>query len=120
MKKMYLRVEKAGQLISYKTGSSMVTECVEAKLLYLTIKLLSNRVELSEQDEMMVLEIGSKVAHCSTSFNYTSELFNFLSFIWELTLNRFQTISLLSSTLLLLELKLSQLELIFAQIMSRA
>eukprot|EP00081_Caenorhabditis_elegans_P025987 NP_509366.2 Uncharacterized protein CELE_K07E3.1 [Caenorhabditis elegans] len=80
MKKMYLRVEKAGQLISYKTGSSMVTECVEAKLLYLTIKLLSNRVELSEQDEMMVLEIGSKVAHCSTSFNYTNYLTALLNF----------------------------------------
>lgn len=76
IKKMYTRVEKAGKLISYKTGSSKVSQKTEEKLLSLTIKLLSNRVELTPVDDQVVEDICSKIENVSASFNYTSKLRN--------------------------------------------
>ncbi|EFP10222.1 hypothetical protein CRE_24052 [Caenorhabditis remanei] len=83
VKKMYVRVEKAGQLISYRTGSSKISDETEAKILNMMIKLLNNRVDLSEADELLVNQIGNKVAHCSQSFNYTNYLTALVDFSQE-------------------------------------
>ncbi|PIC19400.1 hypothetical protein B9Z55_024968 [Caenorhabditis nigoni] len=80
IKKMYSRVEKAGQLLTYRTGSSRISPEQEEKMLQLAIKLLSNNVELTEKDNRYIDTIGNVVAHCSTSFNYTNYITGLVDF----------------------------------------
>ncbi|ULT83381.1 hypothetical protein L3Y34_012551 [Caenorhabditis briggsae] len=80
IKKMYSRVEKAGQLLTYRTGSSKISPEQEEKMLQLAIKLLSNNVELTEKDNRYIDTIGNVVAHCSTSFNYTNYITGLVDF----------------------------------------
>ncbi|CAI2356260.1 unnamed protein product [Caenorhabditis sp. 36 PRJEB53466] len=84
IKKMYVRVEKAGKLICFKAGSSKVAQKVEDRLLTLTIKLLSNRVDLSYNDDQTVHDISVKISEASGDFNYT----NFLSALLEFSQQR--------------------------------
>uniref|UniRef100_A0A1I7USD1 Bromo domain-containing protein n=1 Tax=Caenorhabditis tropicalis TaxID=1561998 RepID=A0A1I7USD1_9PELO len=74
MKKMYSRVERAGQLITYRAGSSRVNSKTEEKLMSMILKLLSSRVTLEEAEMKSISEIGDRVAECSRDFNYTNYL----------------------------------------------
>ncbi|CAL2050727.1 unnamed protein product [Caenorhabditis brenneri] len=80
LKRMYGRVEKAGQLVSYKAGSSKVTTETEEKLLQLAVKLLSYRMDLNDADNKVCSDLGGKIATTSTQFNYTNFITALVSF----------------------------------------
>uniref|UniRef100_A0A8R1HJ18 Uncharacterized protein n=1 Tax=Caenorhabditis japonica TaxID=281687 RepID=A0A8R1HJ18_CAEJA len=84
VKRMYVRVEKAGKLVTYKFGSSKVSQKHEENLMQLAIKLLSNKVELSASDDAMATGVAEKVSSISAEYNYT----NFLTVLLDFTQRR--------------------------------
>lgn len=67
---MWSRVQRAGNLISYRAFSSSISDSLEEKILDLTIKMLSCNKELNEKDIDLTETVGIRLQN--PHYNFTN------------------------------------------------